>query len=68
MRKIEIELSEEQYQQIKNEISKGNTLNLQEETFSGYSLTLSSVEGGFAWLEFNMYDNIDIGDVNWSIS
>lgn len=66
MKKIEIILTDEQYKKLTSEIRKGNTLNLKEETFSGFNINLNCVEGGFSWLEFNMHSTIDLGDVEWS--
>lgn len=67
MKKIEIDLTEEQYQKMMAEMERGSRLNLNEETFSGYEIKLSVVEGGFAWVDFKMYNEVDLGDVNWRI-
>jgi hypothetical protein len=66
MRKIEINLTNEQYQKLNNEIKNGNLLNIQEETSSGFTLKLCNIEGNISWLEFEMQKNIDLGEVNWS--
>jgi hypothetical protein len=67
MNKIEIDLTEEQYQKMMAEMERGSRLNLNEETFSGYEIKLSVAEGGFAWVDFKMYNEVDLGDVNWRI-
>ncbi|MDX5347261.1 MAG: hypothetical protein LPK19_08430 [Hymenobacteraceae bacterium] len=65
MKKLVIELSDEQYQTLKTEISKGMKINFDEETFSGFSITLSVIEGNLSWLEFEMYGQTNLGDVDW---
>ncbi|MEJ1222792.1 hypothetical protein [Sediminicola sp. 1XM1-17] len=67
MKKIVISISDEQYEKMDAHIKKGSALNLNNETFSGYGLILNNAEGGFSWLEVDMYTNLDLGDVNWSI-
>ena len=69
MRKIEIELSEEQYQLLNQEIAKTNDINLIEETFSGFTLELTCIEGGISWIDFEMQNNkVELGEVNWSLT
>ena len=68
MKKITIELTEEQYAKMINYLQKGTALNLDNETFSGYGLHLNCVEGGIAsWLEVEMNGSLNLGDVNWNI-
>ena len=70
MRKLEITLSEEQYQHIMAEISYAGRLNLEEETFGGYELCLHvgvpNIFGSF--LEMKMANTIDLGEVEWTFS
>lgn len=68
MRKIEIELSEEQYQLLNQEIAKGNDINLQEETHSGFRVELNSIEGGISWIDFEMQNKVELGEVTWSLT
>ncbi|MGO4820586.1 MULTISPECIES: hypothetical protein [unclassified Flavobacterium] len=68
MKKITIELTEEQHEMMINHLQKGTTLNMNNETFSGYGLNLKCIEGGISsWLEVEMNGTIDLGEVNWSI-
>lgn len=67
MPKIEIEITEEQKIKILNEIRKGKELNLMEETFSGYSITLNVLELGISWIDFKMHNEIELGEVMWKI-
>ena len=70
MRKLEITLTEEQYQHIIAERSYGNRTNLEEETFGGYELCLhiGSPDVFPATLEMKMINTIDRGEVEWKIS
>lgn len=70
MRRLEITLTEEQYQHIMAERSYGNRTNLEEETFGGYELCLhiSSPDVFPATLEMKMINTIDVGEVEWTIS
>jgi hypothetical protein len=68
MKKITIELTEEQYANMTNHLQKGTALNIDNETFSGYSLHLKCLDGGIvSWLEVEMNGNLNLGDVNWNI-
>ncbi len=68
MKKLIIELSDEQYSKMTDHLQKGTTLNLEKETFSGYGFNLKCVEGGISsWLEIEMNGVLDLGDVNWKI-
>jgi hypothetical protein len=49
-------------------LEKETTLDVSNETFSGYGGNLKCVEGGVSsWLEGEMNDNLDIGEVDWRI-
>ncbi len=67
MRKIEIEITEEQYKLLNQEIEKGTLINIEEETNSGFNINLISIEGDVSWLEFVMQSKIDLGEVNWTM-
>lgn len=68
MKKIIIELSDEQHSKMTNHLQKATTLNLDKETFSGYGFNLKCVEGGISsWLEIEMNGVLDLGEVNWKI-
>lgn len=66
VKRIVIELSEEQYESYLSHVKRGGRLNLQEETFSGYSLKLCTAQVD-DWLEVEMYGKLDLGQVNWWI-
>ncbi len=70
MRKLEITLTEDQYQHIIAERNYGNRTNLEEETFGGYELCLhiGSPDVLPATLEMKMINTIDLGEVEWKIS
>ncbi|MFO7720613.1 MAG: hypothetical protein R6W85_09270 [Gillisia sp.] len=67
MRKLEITLSEEQYQHIQEEIKYYNRVHLSEGVFGGYEITLHvsipQVYGSL--LEMKMANTIDLGEVEW---
>ncbi len=68
MKKITIELTDDQHEKMMNHLQKGTELNMGNDTFSGYSFHLKCVDGGFAsWLEVEMNGTLDLGDVNWKI-
>jgi hypothetical protein len=66
MKKIIIEISESQHQLMMEHIQRGHKINFEEETFSGFTIKLSTCEFG-ASLVLDMYGTIDLGDVNWEI-
>ena len=66
MKKIIIELSESQHQVMIEHIQRGNKIDFEEETFSGYTIKLNTCELGTS-LEIDRYGTIDLGDVNWEI-
>ncbi|MFN4763709.1 hypothetical protein ACKGJN_11335 [Gillisia sp. Q332] len=67
MPKIEITLTEEQYQHIQEEIKYHNRVHLSEGVFGGYELSLlvgiPDVFG--STLEMNVNENIELGEVKW---
>ncbi|WP_298527857.1 hypothetical protein [uncultured Christiangramia sp.] len=69
MRRIEIKLSEQQYQHIIAERRYGNRINLQEETFGGYEICLhvSSPDIIPATPKMKMINKIELGEVVWKI-
>ncbi|WP_289022994.1 hypothetical protein [uncultured Salegentibacter sp.] len=67
MRKLEIKLTEEQYQHIQEEIKYGGRKMLEEETMGGYEITLHvGVPNIYTYLELNYINKIDLGEVEWS--
>lgn len=67
MRKIEIALTDEQYLKLTNEIKRRAETNLQEETFSGFDIVLSVIEGNISWLKLEMGTMTPLGEVDWKI-
>lgn len=67
MKKLIIELTEEQAEKLKNHLATQNKINADAETFSGYTIMLHGVEWGLHWLEVEMNSKLDLGDVNWRI-
>ncbi len=69
MRKLEIILSEEQYQHMQAAIQYENRIHLSEGVFGGYELCLSvgvpDVFGSI--LELRTNEVIDLGEVKWEI-
>lgn len=69
MRKLEITLTEEQYQHIKEEIKYGGRTLLEEETMGGYQITLNvGVPNIYNHLEIKYINNIDLGEVEWNFA
>ena len=68
MPKLEIILTEEQYQHIQEEIKYYNRVHLSEGDFGGYELTLNvAVPDVFgSTLEMKINETIDLGDVEWN--
>jgi rRNA maturation endonuclease Nob1 len=66
-KKLIINLSEEQVKILKNHLSEQNKINQEEETFSGYSITLIGLEMGLNFLEVEMNSKVELGEVTWSI-
>ena len=68
MKKIIIELTDDQHQKMMEHLSKGTSLNVENETFSGFGLNLNCVEGGISsWLEVEMNGILDLGEVDWKM-
>lgn len=66
MKKIVIELTNQQYDQFQKFLKEESEINQKEETFSGWSITVSSTEFGLSWLELEVNNKLDLGDVNLS--
>ena len=64
MKKIVIELTDEQYSQMNKYIQKGHKFNLENETFSGYAINLNTCILS-DWLEIDFNGKLDLGEVNW---
>lgn len=67
MKRLIIELTDEQHTEMTEHIQKGAKLNFENETFSGYSINLNCLDFGLTSLEVKMYGDLDLGDVNWKI-
>jgi hypothetical protein len=67
MAKLTIDLTDEQVEKIRNHLGEQTSINLKEETFSGWTFTLSCTEFGISWLELEMNTKIDLGEVDWKI-
>jgi hypothetical protein len=68
MKKITIELTDEQHSKMMDHLQKVTTLNVDNDTFSGYGFNLKCVEGGiYSWLEVEMNGILDLGEVDWKI-
>lgn len=68
MKKLIIELSDDQHSKMMEHLQKETALNFASETFSGYGFNLKCVDGGIAsWLEVEMNGTLNLGDVNWKI-
>ncbi|WP_281777636.1 hypothetical protein [Croceibacter atlanticus] len=68
MKKIIIELSEEQHYKLFNEMKRCQQINSIEKTSSGIEFNLYGTEDGIlANLDFKMIDKIELGDVSWEI-
>ena len=66
MRKLEITLTEEQYQYIQEELRYGGRTLLAEETMGGYEITLKvGVPNIYTSLELNYINRIDLGEVDF---
>ena len=68
MRKLEITITEEQYQHIQEEIKYGGRTMLAEETMGGYELTLHvSVPYFYTYLQLKYINDIDLGEVEFQL-
>ena len=67
MPKLEIQLNDEQYQHIREEIKYAGRLALEEETFGGYELCLQvAIPNAFpSSLHMKLANTIDLGEVEW---
>lgn len=66
MKKIVIELTDQQFEKMMTHFKRENEINEKEETFSGYSFTLICTECGvFDHLEVEVNTKLKLGDVNW---
>lgn len=70
MKKLEISLTEDQYQHIQEEIKYQNRTHLSEGVFAGYELCLSiGVPDVFpAGLEIKTNKSVDLGEVEWTFT
>ena len=70
MRKLEISLTEEQYQHIQEEIKYSNRVHLSEGVFGGYELCLQvGIPDVFgAQLEMKTNNTIGLGEVEWKFT
>ena len=66
MKKITIELTEEQYKELQALITQANQTDLQNETFSGFGIHLNYCQID-SWLEFHYNGKKDLGVVDWKI-
>jgi hypothetical protein len=66
MKKIIIEISDTQHQQLKDYLEKCFHSSIAEETMDDYSLKLSTSIFG-STLDVEMYGKLELGDVNWKI-
>lgn len=64
MKKIVIELTDKQYAELDKYIENGHKFNLDNETFSGYSINLNTCELS-DWLEIDFNGKLNLGEVNW---
>lgn len=68
MKQLIIDLSEEQYNAMTNHLQNGATLNIENETFSGFEIRLKCIEGNLSsWVEVEMNGSVDLEEVNWEI-
>ena len=70
MRKLEITLTEEQYQHIEEEIKYSNRIHLSEGIFGGYEICLQvGIPDVFeSFLEMKMANTVELGEVSWKFS
>jgi hypothetical protein len=66
MKKIIIEISDKQHQQLKDFLEKCFNTSLTEETMDDYSLKLTTSFLG-STLDVEMYGKLELGDVKWRI-
>ena len=68
LKKIEIELTDQQYLDIKNEIERCSKLNVEEATLTGFRFVISEYLAGLSNLTFEMQNEIDLGYVDWKFT
>lgn len=66
MKKIIIEISDSQHEQMKAYLEKCFSSSIQEECMDDYSLKLTVSAFG-SELEVAMYGKVELGDVNWRV-
>jgi hypothetical protein len=66
MKKIIIEISDSQHEEMRSFLEKCFSTSIQEESMDDYSLKLSVSPLG-SELEVEMYGKIELGHVNWKI-
>jgi hypothetical protein len=66
MKKIIIELSDEQYEKMKAHQERGAEINAELVSLSGCSIKLCCLGIG-DWLEIEMNGVLDLGEVDWKI-
>lgn len=66
MKRIIIEISDSQHEEMKTFLEKCFSSSIQEECMDDYSLKLSVSPLG-SELEVAMYGKVELGDVNWKI-
>ena len=66
MKKIIIEISDSQHEEMKTFLEKCFSASIQEECMDDYSIKLSVSAFG-SELEVAMYGKVELGDVNWCI-
>jgi hypothetical protein len=66
MKKIIIEISDSQHEEMRSFLEKCFSTSIQEECMDDYSLKLSVSPLG-SELEVAMYGKVELGDVNWKI-
>lgn len=67
MKKLVIELSDKQHRDLMRHIENGRRLDLEHETFSGFSINVVSPFPGVTDLEVENYGHHDLGSVQWHI-
>ena len=66
MKKIIIEITDEQHEQMKTYLEKCFNTSITEETMDGYCLKLQNSIFG-STLDIEMYGKMELGEVNWRI-
>lgn len=66
-KKLIISLTDEQAKKLQEHLSEQSKINQEEETFSGYSITLIGLEWGINFLDVEMNTKVELGEVDWKI-